>query len=74
MKAQSPTRILAHRIVVGSQVSTLSVADIRRDADGLWQVAVEPFSGETAATSFHSGTVEIVPAADPHSAPELIFK
>lgn len=52
-------RVLAHRIEWGNDAFSLSVAEKICDAEGRWHVRIAPFSGETAATVFHSGTVRI---------------
>ena len=70
---EAPTRILAHRIELGDTVHTLAIADMRPDAYGQWQVRIEPFTAETPATSFHSGTLRITLSKNKHTPPSLTF-
>ncbi len=70
---KTPMRILAHRLIVDGTIHTLSIADIRKDDEGRWLTTVSPFSVETASTTFHSGTVEIVQSADRYTPPKISF-
>lgn len=62
-------RYLAHRIIWRGKEYKMSVVTLRRLSDGTVEVSVTPFEGETAATSFHSGTITVTYDAFPH----LIF-
>lgn len=62
-------RYLAHRIIWRGKEYKMSVVTLCRLSDGTVEVSVKPFEGETAATSFHSGTITVTDDAFPH----LIF-
>ncbi len=77
------SKYLAHSIVHQGVVHPLSLLTITC-ADGIYNVAVEPFTCETPATAFHNGTIAVcattnpaAPLTDPYyptsTPPHLIF-
>lgn len=62
-------RYLAHRIVYRGKTYPLSVLTLTTLPDGSVTVGIEPFGGETASTSFHSGTITVTDTQPPR----LIF-
>lgn len=57
--------LLARRVDHGGHMYSLSLITIVRSDDGMWNVSIEPFERETAATPYHSGTAMIRNGSNP---------
>lgn len=57
-------RMLARRVEHAGRVYPLSLVEAMQGADGLWRIAVAPFTRETASTPYHSGTLRVADPTD----------